>query len=69
MQVVISRQIRPGIYAEVGMNDRTIIGPWRSKSHIIKLAKGFARGQGARLEWFNDGTISHGQPYKVSYIL
>jgi hypothetical protein len=68
MQVLISRQIKPGEYAELGMNDRTIIGPWRSEKHIRKLAEQFARGKGARLEWFADGTISYAEPYRTDYI-
>jgi hypothetical protein len=56
-------------FAEVGMNNRTLITHLKSQFYIYKHAKMFADQQGkkqVRLEYFtNEGF--YGDPYKVEY--
>jgi hypothetical protein len=53
MKAIVS--LRQGeAFAEVGMNSRTVIGPYKQAWRVEKHARAFANGRQARLEWFSD---------------
>lgn len=66
MRVIVSLQQDDGTYREVGMNTRTVIGPYAKAGTILKHARAYANGKRARIEWYADSIL--GQPYRVSAI-
>lgn len=66
MRVVVSLPRSDGQWSEVGMNLRTVIGPYKQEWRMIQHARHFACGQRARLEWFTDSIL--GSPFKITYL-
>jgi hypothetical protein len=61
LYAIVSLLRDDGTYAEVGMNTRTVIGPYRSETWLNKAIRDYARGQQARVQKFAGSILS--DPY------
>lgn len=72
MRAIISRQREDGTYADVGMNDRTLTGSYKTINNIIRYGiPNHYKGRQVRLELFHDGSINspaNEAPFKILFI-
>jgi hypothetical protein len=66
MKAIVSLKKDDGTYHEVGMNNRTVIGPYKGEGSIYKLATAWAKGKGHRIEFFMGDSIL-GPPYRTEF--
>jgi len=63
MRAIVTKQNADGSYDEVGMNNRTIIGPYKRYGTINKYARLYANGKMYRVELYADRI--DGKPFDV----
>lgn len=66
MKAIVTRQNPDGSFDEVGMNNRTVFGPYRAQRTIEKLAAEFAGRRGYRVELYRTDSI-YGEPDDVRF--
>jgi len=67
MKVIVTKANADGTFDEVGMSNRTVIGPYKQSSRIMVIVKEYANGNRARVEWFADDNIQS-KPSLVTYV-
>lgn len=69
MTALVTRRRYDGTWPNVGMNDRTVIGPYRTIATINKHALNWGNGERLRVEIFIGTNIrTHGDAYKFYYL-
>jgi hypothetical protein len=66
IKAIVTRINLDGTYDAVGMNNRTVVGPYKRESYIVKRAKEYGRGRTVRVE-FHRVSDMYGAPYKIGY--
>jgi hypothetical protein len=66
IKAIVTKINLEGFYENVGMNNRTVIGPYKRESYIVKLAKQYGRGRNVRVEFYRVADF-YGAPYKIEY--
>jgi hypothetical protein len=65
MKAIVSQRKADGTYAEVGMNDQTVISGLKTVAGIRRRAARYARGP-HRIQYFSDDNF-YGEPFRVEH--
>jgi hypothetical protein len=66
IKAIVTAARPDGTFDEVGMNNRTVVGPYRRDFYIWRAARAYGRGRPFRIEFFRGDRI-YGNPYKIEY--
>lgn len=63
---IVSRALPDGTFPEVGMTDRTVVGPLKTDRGLLRNAAAFSQGRPFRLEVFPADNV-HRDPLRTLY--